>query len=170
MRNQWAGEPFNSSDQEIADALLDVSIPTLMLSLVHITGDAELIRGALKPAGLFLNEVQGFMSEEDKQAVRDLALPIICAYRDRGCPEPAPLPASLVLEMMQWLVCEPVPPEYVEMLLEELELDGSDARRVAAPTETRTSHRLSRCRHRLWPVRLTRRHPPQRGRHPVHHH
>ncbi len=31
--------------------------------------------------------------------------------------------------MMQWLVCEPVPPEYVPMLLEEMELDGRDARR-----------------------------------------
>ncbi len=135
MPNQWAGEPFNSSDQEIAEALLDVSIPTLMLSLVHITGDAELLRGPLRPAGLFLNEVQGFMSEEDKQAVRDLALPIIRAYRDKGCPEPAPLSGDLLLEMMEWLACEPVPSEYVPMLLEELELDGIDARRVAVPTK-----------------------------------
>ena len=30
--------------------------------------------------------------------------------------------------MMQWLVCEPVPDEYVPMLLEEMELDGRDAR------------------------------------------
>jgi 4-hydroxyacetophenone monooxygenase len=86
MRNQWAGEPFNSSDQEISEALLAMSIPTLMLSLVHITGDAELLRGPLRPVGLFLNEVQGIMSEEDKQAVRDLALPIIRAYRDKGVP------------------------------------------------------------------------------------
>jgi 4-hydroxyacetophenone monooxygenase len=135
MRNPWAGEPFNSSDQEIAEALLDVSIPTLMLSLVHITGDGELLRGPLRPAGLFLNEVQGFMSEEDKQAVRDLALPIISAYRDRGCPEPAPLSGDLLLEMMEWLACEPVPPEYVPMLLEELELDGTDTRRSPVPTE-----------------------------------
>jgi 4-hydroxyacetophenone monooxygenase len=135
MRNQWAGEPFDSSDQEIAEALLDVSIPTLMLSLVHITGDAELLRGPLRPVGLFLNEVQGFMSDEDKQAVRDLALPIIRAYRDKGCPEPAPLSGDLLQEMMEWLACEPVPSEYVPMLLEELELDGTDARRGAIPTE-----------------------------------
>ena len=30
--------------------------------------------------------------------------------------------------MMDWLVCEDVPDEYVPMLLEEMELDGSDAR------------------------------------------
>ena len=81
---------------EIAEALLDVSIPTLMLSLVHMSGDPELIRGALKPAGLFLNEVQGYMSEEDKAAVRKIALEVIADYRDRGCPEPEPIGAELL--------------------------------------------------------------------------
>jgi 4-hydroxyacetophenone monooxygenase len=133
LRNPWAGIPFDTSDDEIAKALVDVSIPTLMMSLVHITGDAGLLRGDLRPAGLFLNEVQGFMSEDDKQAVRDLALPIIRDYRDRGCPEPAPVAPEVVHEMMVWLACEPIPSEYVPMLLEELELDGADARRVPAP-------------------------------------
>ena len=70
MRNPHAGEPFDTSDDDIAAALLDVSIPTLMLSLVHMSGDPELIRGRLRPAGLFLNEVQGYMTEEDKAEVR----------------------------------------------------------------------------------------------------
>jgi 4-hydroxyacetophenone monooxygenase len=128
VRNPHAGQPFTTTDDEIAEALLDVSIPTLMLSLVHMSGDPELIRGALKPAGLFLNEVQGYMSEEDKAAVRKIALQVITDYRDRGCPEPEPVSAELLHEMMQWLVCEPVPAEYVPMVLEEMELDGRDAR------------------------------------------
>ncbi|WP_319452317.1 MULTISPECIES: flavin-containing monooxygenase [unclassified Mycobacterium] len=130
MRNPHAGQPFTTSDAEIAEALLDVSIPTLMLSLVHMAGDPELIRGALKPAGLFLNEVQGYMSEEDKAAVRKIALEVIADYRDRGCPEPEPIGADLLKEMMEWLVCEPVPDEYVPMVLEEMELDGRDAHAV----------------------------------------
>jgi 4-hydroxyacetophenone monooxygenase len=128
VRNPHAGQPFTTSDEEIAEALLDVSIPTLMLSLVHMSGDPGLIRGELKPAGLFLNEVQGYMSEEDKAAARKIALEVIADYRDRGCPEPEPIGAELLREMMQWLVCEPVPDEYVPMLLEEMELDGRDAR------------------------------------------
>ena len=32
--------------------------------------------------------------------------------------------------MMSWLVCEDVPDEYVPMMLEEMELDGTDARKV----------------------------------------
>ena len=116
--------------------MLDVSIPTLMLSLVHMSGDPSLIRGDLKPAGLFLNEVQGYMSEEDKAAVRKIALEVIADYRDRGCPEPEPVSAELLHEMMQWLVCEPVPAEYVPMVLEEMELDGRDARATGQVAES----------------------------------
>ena len=128
MRNPHAGQPFTTSDSDIAEALLDVSIPTLMLSLVHMSGDPTLIRGGLRPAGLFLNEVQGYMSEEDKAAARKIALDVIADYRDRGCPEPQPVGADLLKEMMEWLVCEPVPDEYVPMMFEEMELDGRDAR------------------------------------------
>ena len=130
MRNPHAGEPFDTSDEEIADALVDLSIPTLMLSLVHMSGDPELIRGHLRPAGLFLNEVQGYMSEEDRAEVRALALEVIRAYRDRGCPEPGPIPAELLHEMMSWLVCEEVPAEYVPMLRQDMHLDGDDADRA----------------------------------------
>ena len=58
--------------ETIAAALEDVSIPTLMLSMVHMTGDPSIIRGELKPQGLFLNEVQGYMSDQDKAAARAL--------------------------------------------------------------------------------------------------
>jgi 4-hydroxyacetophenone monooxygenase len=135
MRNPHAGEPFDTPDAEIAEALADVSIPTLMLSLVHMSGDPEFIRGRLKPAGLFLNEVQGYMTEEDKAEVRAIALEVIRHYRDRGCPEPEPISAELLHEMMSWLVCEEVPAEYVPMLMEEMELDGADLRRVAVPAD-----------------------------------
>jgi len=129
-RNPHAGEPITDDDATIAAALEDVSIPTLVLSMVHMSGDPSILRGPLRPQGLFLNEVQGFMSEEDKTEVRRLALDVIRDYRDRGSePAPAPEPA-LIKEMMSWLVCADVPDEYVPMLLEEMELDGSDARHV----------------------------------------
>lgn len=128
MRSRYAGRPFTTSTPEIAAALEQVSIPTLLLSLVHITGDPRFIRD-FKPAGIFLNEVQGFMSEEDKARARAAALPVITDYRDRGCPEPAPLPREVIKEMMDWAVCETVPDDYVPLLLEEIDLDGVDPRR-----------------------------------------
>lgn len=127
-RNPHAGVPFTDSDADIAAALEDVSIPALLLSCVHMSGDAALLDGPLKPAGLFLNEVQGFMSEQDKAAARALALDTIRDYRDRGCPEPAAVDGALLKRMMDWLVCEDVAPEYVPMMLEEMELDGRDQR------------------------------------------
>lgn len=130
MRNPHAGEPFTTSDADIAAALHDVSIPTLLLSCVHMTGDETLLDSMPRPAGVFLNEVQGFMSEDDKAAARKLACEIICDYRDRGCPEPAPVRPALLKRMMEWLVCSEVADEYVPMMLEEMELDGQDVRQT----------------------------------------
>jgi 4-hydroxyacetophenone monooxygenase len=117
-------------DEAIACALEDVSVPTLMLSLVHLTGDPKWIRGEIKPQGIFLNEVQGFMPEEMQARARSLALEAIKDYRDGGCILPPPPSFELIQEMMSWLVCDDVPQEYLPMMLEEMELDGRDARAV----------------------------------------
>jgi len=131
MRSRYAGRPFTTSTPEIAAALEDVSIPTLLLSLVHITGDPRFIRD-FKPMGIFLNEIQGFMSEEDKARARATALPVLADYRDRGCPEPEPLSLELIREMMDWAACEHVTDDYLPLLLEEMDIDGVDPRRPAA--------------------------------------
>ncbi|MGA5535006.1 flavin-containing monooxygenase [Mycolicibacterium nivoides] len=127
-RSFHVGQPFTTPDADIAAALEQVSIPTLLLSLVHITGDPRYIR-KFKQAGLFLNEVQGFMSEEDKARVREVALPVLTDYRDRGCPVPDPLPAELVREMLDWAACEAVDDDNLPLVLEELDLEGVDPRR-----------------------------------------
>ena len=93
MRNPHAGLPFTAedvSDDELAALLEDVSVPTLLLSCVHMSGDASILDGPLRPQGLFLNEYQGYMSDEDQAAARALALDVIRDWRDRGCPEPEP--------------------------------------------------------------------------------
>ena len=129
-RNPFAGTPFTDDDAAIAAALEDVSIPALCCALVHVTGDPSWVRGDLRPQGLFLNEFQGYMSEDDKAEVRRRALPVLAAYRDAGCPEvPAPPPAVL-REMMDFLACAPVDDAFVPMFVEDLRLDGSDPDRV----------------------------------------
>ncbi|MBW0016952.1 MAG: NAD(P)/FAD-dependent oxidoreductase [Mycobacterium sp.] len=138
MRSVYAGRPFTTPTPQIAAALEDVSIPTLLLSLVHLTGDPRFIRD-FKQAGLFLNEVQGFMSEEDKARARAEAVLIIADYRDRGCPEPAPLSTELIREMLDWAACEHVPDDYLTLIGEEMDLDGIDPRRPPALPAERTS-------------------------------
>lgn len=129
-RSFHAGRPFTTPTADIAAALEQVSIPTLLLSLVHLTDDPRFIRD-FKQAGLFLNEVQGFMSEDDKARARAEALPVIADYRDRGCPVPDPLPDDLVREMLDWAACEPVDADNLPLVLEELDLEGADPRRPA---------------------------------------
>jgi 4-hydroxyacetophenone monooxygenase len=127
-RGRYAGTPITDDDATIAAALEDVSIPALMMSMIHMSGDAGLLDGDLRPAGIYLNEVQGFMSPEDQAAVRARALDVIRDYRDGGSVLP-PAPSEETLQrMMSFMVADEVPAEYVPMLLEELELDGHDAR------------------------------------------
>ena len=120
--------PISDDDETIAAMLEDLSVPTLLASLVHLTGDAEILRGPLRPAGIYLNEVQGFMSSEDQAAARALALEKIVEYRDGGCVLPAPPTPEVVREIMEFLIVGPAPDEYLPLVLEELGLDGTDAR------------------------------------------
>lgn len=138
-RTFHSGARFSTPTSEIADALEQVSVPTLLLSMVHITGDPSFIRD-FSQAGLFLNEVQGFMSEEDKARARAAALPAIEEYRDRGCPPPPPLAPDLIKEMLDWAAAEQVDDDNLALVLEELDLDGADPRRPAVLDSARAGN------------------------------
>jgi 4-hydroxyacetophenone monooxygenase len=129
-RNPHSGAPFDDDDAAIELALEDVSIPALLCSLVHITGDPSWIRGDLRPQGSMLNEYQGYMPEEMKAEARRRAVPAIAAYRDAGCMQPPPPSPEVLNEMMAFLACTDVPEDVAEMFLEDLHLDGSDARAI----------------------------------------
>ena len=80
VRNPHAGRPIppEVTDQEIAAALEDLSVPALLMACVHLVEDdaqrRAILDGSLRPQGLFLNEYQGYMSPEDLAAVRELSL------------------------------------------------------------------------------------------------
>jgi len=122
------GSPFSDDDATVEAMLAEVSVPTLLCSMVHMTGDPGWIRDpAIAPAGLFLNEYQGFMSHEALAEARARALPHVLAFRDSGCGLPPPPHPELVAEMMSFLACAEVPDEVLPMMLAELNLDGSHA-------------------------------------------
>src|SRR5262249_13773300 len=113
-----ADAPITESDDFLADALTHASVPTLMMTLVHVTGDPSILRGAVRPGNATMGEVDGGMSAEDKIVVRQLALDALRAYRDRGCTLPPPPSAEVIQEMMSFMVGAEVPAEYVPMMLE----------------------------------------------------
>ncbi len=83
-----------------------------MMSMVHMTGDPAVLRGEHRPVGIYLYEVQGFMSAESQAAVRAQALEVILAYRAGGYVRPPAPDDELLAEMMQVMLSEPVPEEY----------------------------------------------------------
>src|ERR1700722_10989366 len=123
-----AEKPVTESDEFIAAQLEGASIPTLLMSLIHLTGDTSLLRGPIRPKVVMLGGFQGDLSEADQAQVRRLALKALADYRDRGCTLPPQPSAELVQEMMNFMVGERVGDEYVPMMLEELALDGNDSR------------------------------------------
>ncbi len=143
-----AEHSFNIPDDDefIAEALEHASIPTLMMSMIHMSGDTSLLDGPVRPAGVYINEYQGYMSEEDKAAVRAQALEVIKAFRDGGCVLPPPPDSATVHRMMGFFVGADVPDDYVPMMLEEMELDGRDQRSDAwgdeVPMQRREAHRV----------------------------
>jgi 4-hydroxyacetophenone monooxygenase len=125
-RNRFAGQPFDDGDEAIAAALEEVSVPALLASLVHMTGDPSWVRGDIQPnVGMSL-DIQGGMSEEDMAEVRRRALPAIAAYRDGGC-VPVELSDDLLLEMMGFLGRRPVEGTLAGLLLDDLQFGGGDS-------------------------------------------
>lgn len=124
--NPHAGRPFTDDDAAIAAYLDEVSVPALLCSLVHMTGDPSWIRGDARPQIAMLNDYQGGMPAEMQAEVRQRALPAVAAYRDAGC-APTPITPELAAEMMAFLGCGPLADDVVPMFLDDLHLDGTDS-------------------------------------------
>jgi 4-hydroxyacetophenone monooxygenase len=129
VRNRFAGVPFGDDDITIARALEDVSVPALLCSLVHMTGDPSWIRAWPLPSPASPSAFQCGLSDEHQAEARRRALPVIAAYRDAGC-EPCELSRELLLEMMAFLACGPVEGRIVPMLFEDMQFDGRDSRAI----------------------------------------
>ena len=83
-----AGIGIHDDDATIAAALAEASIPCLIMSMIHMSGDATILDGDIKPLGVYINEFQGYMDEDSKEEIRRRALDIIREFRDGGCKLP----------------------------------------------------------------------------------
>ena len=125
-----AEQPIVESDDFIERALQHAGIPALMMSMIHMTGDASLLDGPIRPNTAILGEIQGFLSQEQQDQVRRQALEVIKQFRDNQCQLPALPDAATICRMMSFMVGEDVPEEYVPMMQEEMNLSGEDSRAV----------------------------------------
>jgi 4-hydroxyacetophenone monooxygenase len=125
-RNPHEGLPFDDDEAAIAKALQDASAPALLCSLVHMTGDPSWIRGAWRPREAGPLVLQGGMSDEEQDAVRQAALPVIAAYRDGGC-QTRPASREVLAEMMDFLACRELPTRQRDLFFFDLQFDGADS-------------------------------------------
>ena len=71
---------MNINKQTLESALDSASFPVVAVLLVHFTGDISILDKLPKPNQVMLGETQGFLSKEDKQIIKNLALKEICRF------------------------------------------------------------------------------------------
>jgi len=123
-------EPIEEDDSFIELALQEASIPTLIMSLIHITGDKGLLTKLPKPKPPVMGEIQGFMNQIEKEKVRKFALEVIKDYRDSKKDFPSIPDKQTLLAMMEFMVSNKIPKDYVDLMFEEIDLEGKDPRRI----------------------------------------
>ena len=123
-------ERFPGDDAALIEAVRCANVPTLMLVMVHLTGDTDWLRGAIKPRRATPQQMDGGLSDADASEVRERALAVLRDYRDSNRVLP-PLPEPAVLaEMMQFSLGQPIAPEYVPMMLDDMALASGGTRDV----------------------------------------
>ena len=117
-------DPILATDDQILDALSDADTASIMLCMVHLTGDMGIIRGAVKPIMEFLAPGEGITAQERQQVLHQ-ALDVLKGYRDA----PGELfnpNADELLEMLRFLAGDQMSDEHVAFLTSELSMNGED--------------------------------------------
>ena len=83
------GLPFDDPDDVVRAAVEEASVPALLMSMVHMTGDVGLLDELPGPYALIAMDLQGAMSEDDKNRVRRRAFEVIVDYRTVGVRRPS---------------------------------------------------------------------------------
>jgi 4-hydroxyacetophenone monooxygenase len=122
-------EPITASDDEIRAALADAVLPPLLPALAYLTGDLVLLRPELRIDPLMIGMPQGGLTDDQQAAIRDLALEVLCRYRDAGCvPASAPSDTDLQQILEYTVGLTEGMAAYLPLLEEELAYRGEDRR------------------------------------------
>lgn len=124
--NALIGLPFHDPDDVIRAAIDEASVPALLMSMVHMTGDLGLLDELPRPSMLIAMDLHGAMSEADKQAVRDRAFDVARDYRDRGCPPPFVPDPDQMRVMFDVISGGQITEEYVDYVAADLRFSDGD--------------------------------------------
>ena len=119
---------MNLDPAELKQALADAHLPSLMMALVHLTGDAGHLDG-VKPVYDFFGDGQGGIAPEKQAQIRELAERVITEFIEGRRPLPPPPDQPTIRRMMDFISGSEIPERYVPFLMEELAVDGIDRKR-----------------------------------------
>src|SRR5262245_37108843 len=111
-------------DAALVDAVGAANLPTLMLVMVHLTGDPGLLRGELRPKRATVQQPDGGFGPEQAQQIREQALRVLRAFRDGGGALPELPSVELLAEMMSFSLGQKIVAEYVPMMVQDMALGG----------------------------------------------
>ena len=119
-------QPTREIDDSVLDrAIQEAHLPTLVMSIVHLTGDTTLLDGE-RPSYAMYDERHRTYSEEARAAIREEARSALKAHlKGRAAPS-VPNP-TVIQKMMNYIAGADIPAHYVPYLMAELKLDGVDA-------------------------------------------
>jgi 4-hydroxyacetophenone monooxygenase len=126
VSQEWV-EPITENDEVIKKALEDAHLPSLILSLVHLTGETHFL-SEIRPLYEVFGDGQGGLTEDQRMRVKGEALRALSAHRDHGGKLPPPPSRALMQKMMNFIAGAEIPERYVPFLEEELALDDSDTK------------------------------------------
>jgi 4-hydroxyacetophenone monooxygenase len=108
------------------EALAVAHLPALLMSLVHMTGDASLLTEERRPQYVLMADGKlGGYSPEVQADIRARAKAAITAHMNGAPLPPAPSPET-VRRMMDWTAGADIPAHYGAFLTDELHLTGAD--------------------------------------------
>lgn len=121
----------DAREARIEAAVAEASLPALMMSMIHLSGDASLLDGPIRPLRAVPFDRDAGIAPQDAAEIRRRATTLIRDHLARGRPACAPLPRAQVERMLAFALAEEAIGEHaMGFLLEELALSGSDPRRV----------------------------------------
>ncbi len=120
------GLPFDDPDDVLRAAIDAASVPALLMSMVHMTGDLSILDELPRPFLLIAMDLQGGMSEPDKQVVRERAFAVARDYRDRGCPPPFVPDPDQLQAMLTVISAGQATAEFVDYIAADLRITDVD--------------------------------------------
>ncbi|MDB4243501.1 NAD(P)/FAD-dependent oxidoreductase [Gammaproteobacteria bacterium] len=121
----------------ISLAMESASFPVLAATLVHVVGDIKILDDLPKPRMAMLGEIQGYFTEQEKQLIKSIALPLLEKYFLDTELKDFYIPSDDEMhKIMNYIVGAEVSEDYVPMMLDEINLRPSKSiKNTAAPNK-----------------------------------